>query len=41
MHMARLFGMIEVADVVFSADAGRASVELFMVSMLVVMDEGG
>jgi hypothetical protein len=41
MHMARAFGMIEVADVVISPDAGRGSDGMFMVFVLVVMDEGG
>jgi hypothetical protein len=39
--MASMFGMIELADGVVAADAGRASIGLFMVLMLVVVDEGG
>jgi hypothetical protein len=40
MQMAKVFGIIEVADVAVSAGAGRASVGLFMVLMLLVVDEG-
>jgi hypothetical protein len=38
--MARAFGMIGIADVVVSADAGRAIIGLFTVLMMVVVDEG-
>jgi hypothetical protein len=41
MQMARVFGMMEIANVVVTADAGRAIVGLFMVLMMGVMDEGG